>query len=147
MSRPKTAVIDDGGPLLGSLLRRAYEELQGHVEAGLGGPVRLPVLGAVGQPLFEHPEGLRPTQLAAQAGITKQSVGELIDAMEAAGYLERSRDPLDGRARLVRLTPLGRKVGSLARQRVREVEARWAERVGADRLEALRATLESIVAG
>jgi DNA-binding MarR family transcriptional regulator len=134
------------GPLLGALLRLARQEIVLHLEHGLRALGAQPLHEAVSQPLHEHPAGLRITQLAQIAGVTKQSIAEMVDAMEAAGYVERVPDPSDGRARLVRLTRRGKTVNERARELVREVEARWAERVGEARVEALRATLEAIVA-
>src|SRR5215207_7111589 len=49
------------------------------------------------------PGGSRLTDLAAQAGIMKQSAGFLVDQLERTGYVERVPDPADRRARLVRV--------------------------------------------
>jgi DNA-binding MarR family transcriptional regulator len=106
-----------------------------------------PFQAGLTQPLYEHPDGLRVTQLAQLGGITKQAMAEAVDAMEAAGYLERVPDPSDGRAQLVRLTRRGRNVGEKIRALVREVEARWCARAGSERVEAMRATLTAIVDG
>ncbi|MGA9747066.1 MAG: MarR family transcriptional regulator, partial [Nocardioides sp.] len=38
-------------------------------------------------------EGLRLTELAEQAQITKQAAGSLVDQLEGAGYVERVPDP------------------------------------------------------
>ena len=53
------------------------------------------------------PGGSRLTDLAAQAAITKQSAGFLVDQLERGGYVERAPDPADGRARLVRIAARG----------------------------------------
>jgi DNA-binding MarR family transcriptional regulator len=53
--------------------------------------------------------GTRLTDLAARAQMTRPSMNELVDQLEAAGYLERVPDPSDGRAKLVRLTRPGRR--------------------------------------
>src|SRR5919202_27005 len=50
------------------------------------------------------PDGTRVSDLAEQARVTKQSAGFLVEQLEAAGYVERVPDPVDRRARLVRLT-------------------------------------------
>jgi DNA-binding MarR family transcriptional regulator len=147
MAPPKLRADAHRGPLLGALLRLCRQEIVLHLEQGLHALGAQPLHEAVSQPLHEHPAGLRITQLAHIAGVTKQSIAEMVDAMEAAGYVERVPDPSDGRARLVRLTRRGKTINERARALVREVEARWAERVGEARVEALRATLEAIVAG
>ena len=61
--------------------------------------------------LYENidPEGTRLTELAARAGMTHQSMGELVASLERGGWVERRPDPTDGRARLVCLTPSGRR--------------------------------------
>ena len=51
--------------------------------------------------------GARLTALAARAGMTKQAMGQIVDDLERLGYIERSPDPADGRAKLVRFTPAG----------------------------------------
>src|SRR5690349_13742892 len=53
------------------------------------------------------PAGTRVTELAEQAGITKQTAGFLVDQLERAGYVQRVPDPSDARARLVRMAARG----------------------------------------
>ena len=56
---------------------------------------------------FLHGDGMRLTELASLAGLTKQSVGEIVDDLTALGYIERYPDPTDKRAKLLRLTKQG----------------------------------------
>src|SRR6516225_3812028 len=49
------------------------------------------------------PEGMRLTELAERAEMTKQAVGEAVSDLEALGYAERLPDPRDGRAKIIRL--------------------------------------------
>lgn len=87
------------------------------------------------------PSGASVAQLARQVGVTRQSmhrtVGELVDL----GLLEVVPDPADGRAVLVRHTRAGRALVRRAVSHLREIEAELAERIGADRVEGLRAAL------
>lgn len=85
---------------------------------------------AAHHPVFENidPEGTRLTLLADRAGMTHQSMGELVATLERRGYLERGADPSDGRARLVRLTPKGRRAVRQAIEEIAEIEAEWLER-------------------
>src|SRR4051812_33205392 len=53
------------------------------------------------------PDGVRISDLATRAGMTKQAAGELVDGLERDGLARSERDPHDGRVRLVRRTPLG----------------------------------------
>jgi DNA-binding MarR family transcriptional regulator len=82
---------------------------------------------AAHHPIFENidPEGTRLTVLASRTGLTHQAVGELVDALERRGYVERVPDPSDGRARLVRLTKKGRGAVKAAIREIAEIEARW----------------------
>ena len=56
---------------------------------------------------FVHEDGMRLTELADLAGMTKQSVGEIVDDLAELGYVERIPDPADRRAKLIRLTAKG----------------------------------------
>ena len=53
------------------------------------------------------PGGSRLAELAEAAQLPKQTVGSIIDQLETAGYVQRSTDPEDARARLVTVTPRG----------------------------------------
>lgn len=134
----------DDGPLLGALLRVCHRAVVLRLDQGFRVAGLTPPQGAVTQPLWDEPRGLRLTNLAGRAGITKQSMGELASAMEKAGYVEGVADPSDARARLLRLTPKGRSAGRLARKLVRDVELEWTEVVGPVRMDALRETLAII---
>ncbi len=95
---------------------------------------------------FLHGDGMRLTDLAGLAGMTKQSVGEIIDDLVERGYVERVPDPLDKRAKLIRLTHRGAEAQRTGRRLFAKVEARWAKRYGAKRMAELRELLEDIVA-
>ena len=86
-------------------------------------------------------EGSRLTDLAAQAQVTKQTAGELVDQLQRRGYVERVPDPSDGRARLVRLGARGRAAVALAAPVVAEVEAEWTAHLGPEDMAALRSAL------
>lgn len=90
------------------------------------------------------PRGSRVTDLAEQARVTKQSAAFLVEQLEAAGYVERVRDPTDGRARLVRLTKRARRVAQVADAEVQRVLAEWADHVGEERLRQMHETLRDL---
>jgi DNA-binding MarR family transcriptional regulator len=95
---------------------------------------------------FVRDEGMRPTELAGLAGMTKQSIGEIVDDLAARGYVERVADPADRRAKLIRLTDRGKEAQAHGFSLFATVEKRWIERYGRDRIESLRQTLEEIAA-
>ena len=135
----------DRGPLLGALLRLASQAMNERFNrwiesSGFAGIQ--PAHSAAIQPLWELPEGARITALARASRITKQSMSALIADLETAGYVERVDDPDDARATRVRLTAHGRAYGRAVRAFARSIEAEWAERIGEQRVDELRATLE-----
>lgn len=89
-------------------------------------------------------DGIRVTDLAEQARITKQSASVLIDQLERRGYVERVPDPSDARARLVVLAPRGREVQRVARREERAIEREWARHLGAERMAALQDALVAL---
>lgn len=93
---------------------------------------------------FVHGDGMRLTELASRAGLTKQSVGEIVDDLADLGYLERYPDPTDKRAKLIRLTKKGDEAQRIGFSLFAQLESEWAETFGADRIAALRTLLEEI---
>ena len=83
-------------------------------------------------------DGTRLTDLAAQAQVTKQTAGFLVDQLERAGYVHRVPDPTDRRARLVCFAQRGRAAVAVARRVESEVEAEWTAHLGAPAAKALR---------
>jgi DNA-binding MarR family transcriptional regulator len=98
------------------------------------------------QPVFQfcQPEGSRLTELAKRAGITKQSMAEIIDVLEQRGYVERIPDPSDGRALLIRRTQRGWEVNRVARAVVEQVQQEWAQVLGEERFQRLLDTLRQL---
>lgn len=131
-------------PLTG-LLDVALEAMLSEFRAELGdsefADVR-PTHGCVFR--FVRGDGLRLTKLAELAHMTKQSVGEIVDDLAARGYVERVPDPADKRAKLIRLTKRGEEAQAHGFGLFAEVEQRWMERYGRDRIEDLREILEDV---
>jgi DNA-binding MarR family transcriptional regulator len=94
---------------------------------------------------FVPPEGIQVSELARLARVRKQTTAQAVAQLEQAGYVERRPDPNDRRAQLVFLTAKGRSVGPVTVPAGRRVEEHWAELIGADELEALRATLQDLL--
>jgi DNA-binding MarR family transcriptional regulator len=102
-------------------------------------------LNASHHPVFESldPAGTRLTELAARAGMTHQSMGELVAALEQRGYLARRPDPTDRRARLVCLTPKGQRMVRRALHEIDEIETSWSHRLQTSGCPEFRNALES----
>lgn len=86
-------------------------------------------------------DGSRLTDLAEQAQVTKQTASLLIAALEREGLVERVADPVDGRARLIRLTSRGRIASERAREAVMGVENTWQAHLGPELAASLRDAL------
>lgn len=85
--------------------------------------------------------------MAARAGITVQSMGELVDDLQAEYYRERRPDPHDRRARRIHLIERGRKTTRVATRATADVADQPAELLGQEQYQSLRRFLEQIVAG
>jgi DNA-binding MarR family transcriptional regulator len=93
---------------------------------------------------FDGLEGSTTAQLAAHAGMTKQSMHETVSHLERHGYLVREPDPQDARGRLVRLTPAGRALETDAHTAIADVLETWRDRLGPERFDALWAILQDV---
>jgi DNA-binding MarR family transcriptional regulator len=122
--------------------QRSARELEDAIVHSGGHSALRPKYGAVFGQLDEH--GTRATTLARGAGMTKAAMGQLIDELEHLGYVKRSVDPSDRRAKLVLPTAAALDVlGILA-----DFNERWESRhrllLGADVYESLRSSLQTI---
>jgi DNA-binding MarR family transcriptional regulator len=93
---------------------------------------------------FDGIEGATTAALAAHAGMTKQSMHELVTHLERHGYLVREADPADTRARLLRLTPAGRALERDVHRAIATVLRSWQERLGPERFDALWSILREL---
>ena len=132
-----------------ALLRTAYNAVSARIFAGVKAGNHFddlrPAHGNAMEQL-ELEDGLRLTEMAARAGITVQSMGELVDDLETKGYLERRPDPKDRRAKRIYLTKRGRKNARMARQATSDVEDHLAELLGQQHYQQLRRSLQQIIA-
>jgi DNA-binding MarR family transcriptional regulator len=87
------------------------------------------------------PNGIRITDLADQARVTKQTAGALVDELERNGYVTREPDPADARARLVMLSAKGRRLCAAAAAEVIAVEREWRDHLGANAYDEMRTAL------
>lgn len=136
---------EQGAPLLrllGLASRRMTDELQGRLAAAGFDDHRL----AHHQVMPHVPgEGIRLTELAERAGMTKQAMAELVVDLERLGYLERSPDPHDGRAKLIHFSERGRRAVGVVLASFRDMEDDLTERLGATAMRNLRRSLLRIL--
>jgi DNA-binding MarR family transcriptional regulator len=90
-------------------LLHAADMAQSHVESSLEGiGLSLPKLAAL-HVLSEAGESLPLGQLADRLSCVKSNITQLVDRLEADGFVSRVADPNDRRSRLAVMTPKGRK--------------------------------------
>ena len=90
-------------------------------------------------------DGSRITDLAARAGVTKQSMAETVAGLEARGFVERRPDPSDGRAKLVVLTEDGWTALRFGLGVVLGIHERWEELLGPTKMARLMKLLRELV--
>src|ERR1700761_452021 len=89
--------------------------------------------------------GRHAASLAADLGVTRQAVAQLVATLERDGYVQRIADPGDARAKLVCLTPRGRAALRVMRSSALDLEDRWRRELGPDRFAAFRETLLALL--
>jgi len=130
-------------PYIGAMLRVAWQWVRDQMYAGVVA-AGYDDLNAAHLGLWRYPglDGLRPSQLADQRGITKQSVNDLLGHLERHGYLVRVPDSADGRARVIRLTAKGRRLEQTIYAEAGAAQLRIAEILGPRRFAQLHDSLE-----
>src|SRR5687768_6513333 len=100
--------VDRGGHLM-ALLHTA-STVQAHAEVKLAAVgLSLPKLAAL-TALSDAGESLPLSQLAERLSCVKSNITQLVDRLEADGFVARQADARDRRTRLAVLTPSGRAV-------------------------------------
>jgi len=142
---PKVSSVEPSSPYLGALLRTAWQWVRDQVTADVAASGHQHLTSAHLQVFrYPSPDGLRPSELAQRLQITKQSVNDLVGHLELHGYLVREADPLDGRAKVVRLTGLGRRLERDINTAARAAEERITELLGRQRARELRSILQQL---
>ncbi|MEO8287606.1 MAG: MarR family transcriptional regulator [Chloroflexota bacterium] len=137
--------VDSGntlGTLLAMLQSAALEHLQRNLAAAGYADLRVAHMA-----VFRHIDaerGSRLSGLADSAGITKQSMGYLVDYLEEQGYIERLPDPTDGRSKLIRLTAKGKAVYTMMRLSDGETAQAWSDLLGENKMKKLRQLLDEL---
>jgi DNA-binding MarR family transcriptional regulator len=87
---------------------------------------------------YPGPEDRRPSDLAADARMTKQAMNYLLGQMERLGYLTRRDDPDDQRSKRVHLTNRGDAAVRTIRATVGQVEDELERELGHEQFRQLR---------
>jgi DNA-binding MarR family transcriptional regulator len=135
------------GPTTVSLLDAVLTRLGGEIIATLhnaGFTDARPIHGRVMSQLHGG-EGRRLVDLAESAGMTAQAMGQLLDRLEAQGYVERRPDPTDRRAKLIHMSKKGEAGGAATRDAVVRQEESLREVLGAEAYVELRRTLQTLI--
>jgi len=132
-------------PDLVTLMEAAYAAVVAQVHRRLDAAGFADIRPAHGK-VFETigPDGNRITDMAERAQITKAAMVELVDHLQRSGYLDRAPDPVDGRAKIVRLTPRGWDAVRVATEAIAESEQRWTAHVGERTMRSLRRALSDL---
>ena len=142
MSTTNAPPIPDGPPYVGALLRMCLQRVRARMQAAAR-EAGFTDLQDAHWAMITYPvaPGVRPSELARRAGISRQAANHLIAQLESLGYFERRSPDGTGR-RLVFVTPRGEALAATIHACLREVHAEWAREVGAERfanlLDALR---------
>lgn len=91
------------------------------------------------------PTGSRLSELARGANMSPQAMGELVDELEALGYVVRRPDPTDRRAKLIMLTRKGRRCVEAGRVTIEGLEDEITRRLGARGHRQLRRMLAKLL--
>jgi DNA-binding MarR family transcriptional regulator len=132
----------DLGILLTLGLRAFTDEL--HAELGRRGFSDLrPPFGVVFRALRDEP--LTLTDLADRLRVTKQAAAKVVNEMQEKSLLRRRPAAADGRAKLLELTPRGRKAAATAGEIGAQLNAKVETAVGGRAVAGMRRALESLI--
>jgi DNA-binding MarR family transcriptional regulator len=90
---------------------------------------------------YPSPENRRPSDCAAEAGMTKQAMNYLLGQMEQLGYLTRQDDPEDQRSKRIHLTKRGHAATQSLRDTVKQIETELERELGPEQFAHLRQLL------
>ena len=145
-SSPKLRLLSDG-----SYRRTFYLVKRLETEAGIALDRALSAYDLTGGQylilsLVSREGGRSSAELARRAFITPQSMNEVIAALEAKGYIERSENPENRRVLQVSLTREGRRLLTACDKAVDLAEDAFLSVLKPKKLAELRATMEQLLA-
>ncbi|MGW6195979.1 MarR family winged helix-turn-helix transcriptional regulator [Kribbella sp. NPDC055110] len=133
--KPLIALVDRANRALQTdMVRRAHAD--GHTEVKMA---HNSVFGTL------HAGGARAADMAARAGITRQSMGEVIRDMVDLDLLEMQADPNDRRAKVVDYSEHGLSVAGDGFRYLIDLEQRFAEEFGEQEYAVARDVLDRLI--
>ena len=145
--RPRRRLAQPPDPAsLGRLVGPIYASFVGHItdrlRAETHGQIR-----AAHSPIFIYieDEGSTLTELAAKARMTTPAMKELIDDLEASGYVVRLPNPKDRRSKLIFTTNRGERIIERGRAIIAEIEGDWERTLGKRRFKVLKDSLRLVL--
>ena len=131
-----------GPPLIGALMRMPVDAVVQRMVADLHAAGFTDIVPAHFAVLrYPGPDGRRPSDLAAEVGMTRQAMNYLLGQLEQSGYLVRDDDPDDRRSRRIRLTERGDAVRRTIRATVAQIETELERELGRAHFAQLRERL------
>jgi len=142
---PTALALSKNAPYVGAMLRLTYQiarqrSLSALMERGFT-DLNQSLLNAFFYPMSQS--GMRPSDLAEKANMTKQALNYLLGQLEAAGYLER-RPGARGDRRLIHLTRRGWLVFETIWKAQIQLEKDWEKQLGKKRFEEFMKTLQQL---
>jgi methyltransferase (TIGR00027 family) len=110
-------------------------------------PVSLAIAADVLRVLPADGDAVRNRDIPALAGVSKESIAMALGYLGNRGLTAEGPDPSASRGKVTRLTPSGGRARQAYDDLVAAIEERWRMRFGADRVAALRASLEPLATG
>lgn len=134
------------GPYVGSMMRVVHDWVLEHAFAHVtAAGYRDLSYGLISIFRYPTPDGLRPSELADQLRVTKQSVNDVLRSLEAFGYLTLVRDVRDGRARIIRLTAKGKRLERVVYEGAESAANEIAGLLGPREFARLQGSLEKVI--
>src|SRR5690606_36018637 len=91
---------------------------------------------------YPGPDGARPSELAARAGMSKQAMNQLLQSLERWGYIRR--DSSRGRAVVISSTERGKAVWDTTVQILFDIERDWRQTLGDETFFKLKELLSEV---
>lgn len=119
----------------GDAIRRDLERA-GYADIPANGIFVLGAIARAGAPLAD---------IIRHLGMSKQSAGQLVDALVSRGYLQREVDSHDRRRLNVILDERGGAAAKVVRLAIARIDARLAQRIASESIVHTRATLQALI--